>query len=115
MVSRKFRLPKSYITKLYKNRQVLRGENFVIHNMPNNLGHLRFGIVVSKKVSKSAVVRNRVKRVFREAMKQFLNEYSKDMLITIQPSINTNLSSSDAHVLLKRSFERLPKFSSTSI
>lgn len=109
MVHKKYRLPKELIPKLYRNQQVLRGENFIIHNMSNSLSHVRFGVVVSKKVSKSAVVRNRFKRVFREAMRDYLSSYSKDMLITILPGLDASIKLNDAKTLLKSSFERLPQ------
>lgn len=37
---------------------------------PNDLGHRRLGVTVSTRVSKRAVHRNRVKRLFREAFRR---------------------------------------------
>lgn len=42
---------------------------FRISIQENTLGHNRFGFVVSKKIDSRAVVRNRLKRVLREAVK----------------------------------------------
>lgn len=39
-------------------------------NAPNSLEYARFGFIVSKKVSKKAVERNRVRRVIRESLRQ---------------------------------------------
>lgn len=36
---------------------------------PNGLDHSRFGFIVSNKISKSAVKRNRIKRLLREAVR----------------------------------------------
>ena len=38
----------------------------MIHYMPNSAGHSRLGLVVAKKVTRSAVERNYMKRVLRE-------------------------------------------------
>lgn len=40
---------------------------FTVYAKPNTLAHLRLGLVVSRKVSLKAVVRNRVKRQVRES------------------------------------------------
>lgn len=40
-----------------------------IYARPNNLPNSRLGLVVSKKVERSAVKRNRIKRLFRETFR----------------------------------------------
>jgi len=50
-------------------RQSAHNAYFGIYAMKNPLGHARVGLVVSKKVSKKAVVRNRIKRQIREAFR----------------------------------------------
>ena len=47
----------------------LHSENFVLFGRENTLGHHRLGITVSRKVG-GAVVRNRVKRLFREIFRK---------------------------------------------
>lgn len=37
--------------------------------VPNNVEYARFGFIVSNKISKSAVKRNRIKRLLREAVR----------------------------------------------
>ena len=49
---------------------------FVLKERKNDLALNRFGIVVSKKIDKRAVVRNRIKRFFRRA----LIDLSKNMM-----------------------------------
>ena len=57
----------------------------VFYLSPNNLGHPRFGIVVSKKVSKKAVVRNRLKRLFREYFRLHKDRFnSKDVVAVVK-------------------------------
>ncbi len=41
---------------------------FVLKERKNELLRNRFGIVVSKKIDKRAVVRNKIKRIFRDAL-----------------------------------------------
>lgn len=43
--------------------------HFVLFALPNKLGHHRLGITVTRKVG-SAVVRNRIKRLFREIFRR---------------------------------------------
>lgn len=43
----------------------------------------RVAIVVSKKVSKSAVARNKVRRIFREILRTKVDTFSKDLRIVI--------------------------------
>ena len=42
--------------------------------IPNDVGRLRVGFVVSKRISKLAVERNRVKRLLGEAIRRHLSE-----------------------------------------
>jgi len=45
----------------------------------------KISVVVSKKISKSAVVRNKTRRVFYEAIRGCLNEFNKICVIVIYP------------------------------
>lgn len=46
------------------------GRCFSVRYRPNELGHARLGIAVSKRVSKRAVERNRIKRLLRESFRR---------------------------------------------
>ncbi len=60
----------------------------VFYLSPNNLGYPRFGIVVSKKVSKKAVIRNRLKRLFREYFRLHKDRFnSKDVVAVVKETI----------------------------
>jgi ribonuclease P protein component len=54
---------------IFKNSKSLRSNLFILKISQNNLGLSRFGFVVSKKISKKAVVRNKIKRRMSEAIK----------------------------------------------
>ena len=51
-------------------------------------GKVRFGFVVSKKIDKRAVVRNRTKRVLSDAAKDFLEDLAgKDIVVVAKKSL----------------------------
>jgi len=60
--------------RVYKFGQSQADRNIVLFVLANNLGFSRFGFTVSKKVGK-AVVRNRVRRLFKEACRINLHEF----------------------------------------
>lgn len=51
----------------------------------NNLEYSRFGIIVNKKVSKKAVIRNKIKRRIREIIRKKENEMTKGLDVIIMP------------------------------
>jgi ribonuclease P protein component len=55
--------------KLYKTGRRISSERFVMFSRENVSGRSRLGITVSRKVG-SAVIRNRVKRLFREIFRK---------------------------------------------
>ena len=55
---------------VFKKRQSAHNACFGVYVCANAYHHARLGLVVSKKVSKKAVVRNRIKRQVREAFRQ---------------------------------------------
>lgn len=59
---------------------------FILKIRENNTSWSRFGFVVSKRVAKSAVVRNRTKRLFRSLIEQNLSHLLSgyDMLFIIR-------------------------------
>jgi len=46
------------------------GRCFSVRYRPNELGHARLGLAISKRVSKRAVERNRIKRLLRESFRR---------------------------------------------
>lgn len=57
------------ITVVYRKGVVFRAPKLTLRSRQNNLGYYRVGVVVSKKVHKSAVVRNRIRRRIYEIVR----------------------------------------------
>lgn len=57
--------------EIFHNRNIRGGRYFTIYQLPNEVGVHRLGLAVSRKVSKSAVRRNRIKRQVRESFRLF--------------------------------------------
>ena len=55
--------------RCYQRGMARHGRYIVVRSKPNQLNHNRYGIVISKKVSKSAVVRNKIKRQISEILR----------------------------------------------
>ncbi|HED12757.1 MAG TPA: ribonuclease P protein component [Gammaproteobacteria bacterium] len=74
-------------------RQVLRqhhqtrSRSFTISTAVNQQGHARLGIAVSRKVSKRAVVRNRIKRQIRETFRcHHVTSVALDIVLIAKPA-----------------------------
>ena len=52
----------------------LGGRCFHVRYRPNGLGHARLGLAISKRVSKRAVERNRLKRLLRESFRRIRDQ-----------------------------------------
>jgi ribonuclease P protein component len=59
---------RSDFQKVYKSGRRARGSYFVVFYDQNHLAYSRFGMTVSRKLG-SAVRRNRIRRIFREALR----------------------------------------------
>jgi len=59
----------SHFKRAYSRGSRAAGDLMTVALVPNELGHARLGLSVGKRVWKSAVKRNRVRRLFREAFR----------------------------------------------
>jgi ribonuclease P protein component len=91
MLPKKFRLPIQDFFKFSEDRPAKqrKSEYFILRARENGLGFGRFGAVISKKVSKSSVVRNKIKReIFNAISAEKINKKEKkDFLVTVLPSV----------------------------
>lgn len=85
MLAKKFRLPIHLWLKEKKKIITRKSDFFIIKSNGNNFPYSRFGVVISSKVSKSAVKRNKIKRtIFDFARLEKLQEISgRDFLIIV--------------------------------
>jgi len=74
--------------EVYSKGRRVGSSSFTIFGLPNNLGHCRLGLTVSRKVG-NAVRRSRVKRVLRELFRLHRAgmEPALDLVVNAYPSI----------------------------
>ncbi len=78
MLSYKNRLlKKNDFQRVFKKGKSIKSDFLFLKFCDNNLNESRFGIIVSKKVSKRAVDRNKIKRKTRHRIKELLPEIKK--------------------------------------
>ena len=104
MLAKQYRLLAS--TRL-SNPQNISTPFFRIAVKENTLGHNRFGFVVSKKIDKRAVVRNRLKRVLREIAGQYVRgEKGQDVLFIVTKNFFT-VPTQEVHEVIVDAFKNL--------
>ncbi len=93
---------------VFDHRSRVGGRFFVFHQLPNDAGTHRLGLAVSRKVSKRAVDRNRIKRQVRESFRGFRADLQEagirgvDVVVVAKP--NARAAGNDE---LRRDLERL--------
>lgn len=107
MLSKKYKLTKKEdFDQIYKNGSVFYFEHLKVFILPNNLNYTRFSVVVSKKVSPSAVVRNNIKRRIKNILFSLNKNLNPSIDILIIPSFGITTLKTD---LLREKFEKLLK------
>ncbi len=90
MLSKKYRLPVN--STIGKSGKSLKSRYFLLKIFSNSSSFNRFGVVISKKVAKKAVDRNRFKRAVYDFVKQFLFSGEKrDFVLILLPQAGTAL------------------------
>jgi len=92
MLPEKNRLKKQKdFDSLFKNANTAYTKNFIMKAVPNNEDASRFAFMVSKKVSKRAVDRNRIRRQIRELIRLNLENITPgfDILIIVKATPTT--------------------------
>lgn len=78
MLPRKNRLKKKKeFEKVFKKGEKFKESFLFLRLLENNFGDSRFGFIVSRRVSKKAVARNKLKRMLREIVRLKLPEIGK--------------------------------------
>ena len=68
---------------VFKKGKAVKGDFLFVRYLKNSLGFPRFAFVVSSKVSKKAVVRNRIRRILSEAARMELKNIEPRDIIMI--------------------------------
>ena len=98
MFKRQYRLPSG--TRI-SSQQTISSSFFLLKKVANNLPNSRFGFVVSKKIDKSAVVRNRTRRVLRAAIEDLLPDIKVgfDLLFVLKQPLPERTKELDTEVI----------------
>jgi len=87
-----YRLQKNEdIKKLSKKGRRFKEDFLILKTISNNLNHTRFGFIVSRKLSKRATLRNKIRRKLRELVRLRLKEIKKgiDVIVIASPGLET--------------------------
>lgn len=110
---RRFRLTsKAQYQQVFKSPQVSQDRCFRVLARPNELAYPRLGMAVSTRVSKSAVVRNRLKRLVRESFRHhrtLLSDQGWGVDFVVLPSAGSvGLSNTELRASLTQHWHKLP-------
>jgi ribonuclease P protein component len=75
----------------------------------NNCGHPRLGLAISKKKIKTAVARNRLKRLVRESFRQHKNELANVDVVVMGQNRAANVSNKQAFDSLNTHWKNITK------
>ena len=74
---------KSDFQKVLKAKNFLHSKYFALSSVQDNNKSPQLGIIVSNKVSKKATERNRIKRIIREAARNYINNWSCGLKVVV--------------------------------
>lgn len=79
------------IERVFKRGKKFKEDFLILIATGNNLNQARFGFIVSQKISKKAVLRNKLKRRLREIVRSKLKEFKKgrDVIVMAVPGLET--------------------------
>jgi ribonuclease P protein component len=76
-------------SSVFNFRKRIFAQYLAVHYQPNTLGHARLGLVVGKKVAKSSVQRNYMRRVLREFFRLRQRAINPlDLVVRVQKKFN---------------------------
>lgn len=98
------------IERVYKSARPVRSDAFNIRVKKNNQDKYRLAVVVSKKVSKSAVVRNRIRRrvfeLVRKNMADTPEMKGREIIITVFEEKTANVGAKELKTQLEKLFKK---------
>lgn len=89
MRANKTRLKRADFTNIFKKGKTAYGRVAFLKFKKNNKGTCRFGVVVGLRVSKKAIIRNKIKRQIKEIVKGYFKNIKPeiDIIIVTKPLI----------------------------
>ena len=91
MLSRPNRLRKTNdFKRVFKNGKGAQFNNIFVKVRPNKEETARIGIIVSKKVAKKAVDRNRIRRILSEGIRAYISKIKqgRDIVLVVLPGFD---------------------------
>jgi len=108
MLTQKNRLKKKKdFERVFKKGKGLKEDFLILKMSKNNLSQSRFGFIVGTKISKKAVLRNKLKRRLRELVRGKIEKIKKgfDIIFIAQPGLE-NRDFWELEEILNRIFSR---------
>jgi ribonuclease P protein component len=94
---------------VYRHGQTIRGPLFLVRYSPNSKrSDYRVAVVVSKKVHKSAVVRNRIRRRVYEVVRTHGLSANLDIIITVFDETVATMPADQLQKSLRKLLDKLP-------
>lgn len=87
MLAKSHRLAKQNdFRKVFARGKKIASQFFVVYFLKTDLKNPRVAVIVSNKISKQAVVRNKLKRRMREIVKKNLKKLAHDIIVSAKPA-----------------------------
>lgn len=80
-------MKKKDFDNVFKKGKTIANKLVFLKSLKNNLNNNQFGFIVSTKISKKAVIRNKIKRRLREIVRQTDTKPGFDIIIIVKPEI----------------------------
>jgi len=91
---------------VFRQGKRLKIHGLIIHYRVNNLTHPRLGLAISKKIVKTAVQRNSIKRALRESFRQNQKNISSLDLVFVARYGLSNIAPSELRAILIKVWQR---------
>lgn len=91
MIAKKYRIEREKISYILKKGKSYKSSLFIVRFKKNNKENPRFAVIISKKISAKAVIRNKLKRQIYEAIRNKLKttEIKENLDIILIPKKTT--------------------------